>query len=202
MFPINEFKITVVSESDTEGVFSVGPLPKGYANTVGTVFRRILLSSIPGAAITSVKLNGVQHEYTTIAGLKDDVLSVVLAMKGIALVSRSDDPVTLKLNKKGEKGKAVEVTAADLEKNPLVDVINPDYVITTLADEKAKLDVEVTVEKGIGYSLPQEEKREEVGMIPVDAIFSPIKLVAVDAKNARVGQQTDLDALEVRIVTN
>lgn len=202
MFPINQFKIQTVSQKDTQGIFEIGPLPKGYAHTLGTVLRRILLSSIPGAGITAVRIEGVQHEYTTLAGLKDEVLAIVLAMKEIAVVSHSDDPVELKLKKKGKKGDVTVVTAADFEPNPMVEIINKDYQITTLADEKAELDITVVVEKGIGYTLPDQNKREEVGLIPVDAIFSPVRLVSVKTKNARVGQQTDLDSLELDVITD
>lgn len=202
MFPINEFKVQTVSNDGQEGLFKIEPLPKGYAHTIGTVFRRILLSSIPGAAVTGIKIEGVQHEYTTITGLHEDVLSVVLALKGIAVVSHTNDPVVLKLEVSGEKGKARTVTAADIEKNPLIEISNPEYVITTLADEKSKLVAELTIERGVGYALPDESVRDQVGSIPVDAVFSPVRLVAIDSKNARVGQQTDLDSLEIKIVTN
>jgi DNA-directed RNA polymerase subunit alpha len=202
MLAINEFKVIKLEDNGNSAVFRVDPLPKGYANTLGTVLRRILLSSIPGAAISSVKFAGVQHEYTTIAGLQDDVLNIVLSLKGVAVKSMSETPVTLRLYKKGKKGEAVVVTAGDIEKHALVEIANPDMVITTLADEKAEIDAEITVAQGVGYSLPNEQLREEVGVIPVDAIFSPVTLVAVDAKNTRVGQQTDLDALEIRINTN
>lgn len=202
MFPINQFVIKKISETDTQGVFHVGPMPTGFGSTIGTTFRRILLAAIPGAAITSVRIEGVEHEYTTVAGLQDDVLKVVLAMKNIAVVSHSDQPVNLKLSMKGKKGGVTEVTAGDFEKNPLVEIINPDYVITTLADEHAELNVEVTVEKGIGYSLPNEEVRQEIGAIPVDAIYNPVRSVTVNVSNARVAQQTDLDQLELTIVTN
>jgi DNA-directed RNA polymerase subunit alpha len=202
MFPINKFNIKVVSESDNEGVFQIGPLPKGFGNSIATTFRRILLSSIPGAAITSVKLEGVQHEYTTLSGLQDDVLSVVLAFKNVAVISHSEEPVTLKLNVKGDKSGPKVVTAADIEANPLVEIVNPDLVITTLADAKAEINAELRVERGIGYSLPDESVRAEIGTIPLDAIFTPVKLVTPNVTQARVGQQTDLDALELQIVTN
>ncbi len=202
MFPINQFKIETISQSNNQGLFEIGPLPKGYANTIGTVLRRILLSSIPGAGITAVRMGGVQHEYTTLAGLKDEVLAIVLAMKEISVISHSNDPVELTLKKKGKKGEVTIVTAADFESNPMVEIVNPDYQITTLADESAELDLTVIVEKGIGYTLPGQNKREEVGLIPVDAIFSPVRLVSVKSQNARVGQQTDLDSLVLDIITD
>lgn len=202
MFPINQFKIEVVSESKTEGKFRISPLPKGYGETMGNTLRRILLSSIPGAAVTSVKLAGVEHEYTTLAGLSDDVLSVVLGLKGIAVLSYTDEPVTLALHVKGEKGGPRKVTAGDIEKNPLIEIVNEDYVITTLSDEKSVIEAEITIRKGVGYALPEEGVRKELGNIPVDAIYNPVRNVAISATNARVGQQTDLDALEITIFTN
>lgn len=202
MFPINQFGIKKVSETDTQGTFVVGPMSKGYGSTLGTVFRRILLSSIPGSAVTSVKVGGVDHEYTTIAGLQDDVLKVVLALKNLSLVSHSEAPVVLKLNAKGKKGEATEVTAAEFEKNSEVEIINPELVITTLADEKAELNIEITVERGIGYQLPNEDVRQEIGTIPMDASFNPVKAVSMNVASARVGQQTDLDQLELVVTTN
>jgi DNA-directed RNA polymerase subunit alpha len=202
MFPINKFTIKTISETETEGIFQIGPLPKGYGNTVGTPFRRLLYSSIPGAAITSIRLEGAPHEYSTIAGIQDDALSIILALKDVALICRSDDPVTLKLQVKGDKKGPRAVTAADFSKDPMVDIVNPDHVITTLANEKASISAEVTVERGLGYALPKEELRNEVGIIPVDAIFTPVRLVSVNVTDTRVGQQTDLDLLEMRIVTN
>jgi DNA-directed RNA polymerase subunit alpha len=202
MFPINKFSIKVVSENDTEGVFEIGPLPKGFGNTIGTTYRRLLLSSIRGAAITSVKIDGVQHEYTTLAGLQNDILEVILALKDIAVISHSDDPVALRINAKGSSKGVVEVKASDIEKNPLVEIITPDLVITRLADAKAELKAEVTVERGLGYALPNDSLRNEVGRIPVDAIFTPVRRVSVDVTDTRVGQQTDLDLLKLHIVTN
>lgn len=202
MFPINKFVIKKVSETATEGVFAVGPLPTGYGNTVGSVFRRILLSTIPGAAVTAVRVHGVQHEYTTVAGLQDDVLAIVLALKGLAVVSHSEEPVVLKLQAKGKKAGPVEVTAADIESNSLVEIINPEHPITTLADEKSELDLEITVSKGIGYALADDDVRQEVGAIPVDAIFTPVRSVNINVSNARVGQQTDLDQLDLIVTTN
>lgn len=202
MFPINQFVIKKVSETATDGVYHIGPLPTGFGNTLGTVFRRILLSAIPGAAITSVRIDGVEHEYTTVAGLQDEVLKVVLAMKNVAVVCHTDQPVNLKLSVKGKKGAVTPVTASDFEKDPMVEIVNPDYVITNLADENATLDLEVTIEKGIGYALPNEAVRQEVGAIPVDAIFNPVKSVSVDISHTRVGQQTDLDQVELHVITN
>jgi len=202
MFPINKFTVKVISESDTEGVYQIGPLPKGYGNTIGTTYRRLLLSSIRGAAITSVKIDGVQHEYTTLAGVQDDILQVLLALKDIAVISHSDDPVALRINAKGNSKGVVEVKASDMEKNPMIEIINPDLVITRLSDAKSEFKAEVTIERGLGYALPDDSMRNEVGRIPVDAIFTPVRRVSIDVTDTRVGQQTDLDLLQLHIVTN
>lgn len=202
MFPINKFVITKVSETDNKGVFQIGPLPKGYGHTIGNTFRRVLLSGIPGAAVTAVKIAGAQHEYSTLAGLQDDILAIVLNLKGLAVISHSDEPVKLSVKAKGSKGEPKVVTAADLSKDAMVEIINPEYVITTLTDDKSTLDVEITIQRGFGYAMPDDQVRTEIGTIPVDAIFNPVKLVSVNISNARVGQQTDLDQVEVTVETN
>lgn len=202
MFPINQFNITKVSETDTEGVFQIGPLPKGYGSTLGNTYRRLLMSSIPGAAVTAVKIKGVQHEYTALAGLQDDILAIVLTLKDLVVLSHTEDPVTLSLKVKGDKKGPKQVLASDISRDSMVEIVNPDHVITTLADEKAEIDAEITVSKGLGYAMPDESVRREIGMIPIDAIYTPVRLVSVDVTNTRVGQQTDLDQLTLKVVTN
>jgi len=202
MFPINQFNIKMISETDTEGLFQIGPLPTGYGATLGNVYRRLLLTSIPGAAVTRIKLDGVQHEYTTLAGVKDDVLSIILALKGISVISHSEEPVLLALNIKGSKSQVIPVTADDIEKNSMIEIIEPEYVITTLADDKAEIKAEITIEKGIGYSKPNDDARTEIGTMPVDSVFTPVTMVSMNVKNTRVGQQTDLDLLELKVITN
>ncbi len=202
MFPINLFAINKVQESENLGVFNIGPLPKGYGSTMATVFRRILMSSIPGSAITSVKVKGIEHEYSTLSGLQDDVLTMLLKVKLIEVVSHSDEPVKLQLHAKGKKDGVLEVKAGDIEPNAQVEIMNPDHVIALLTDANATLDIEFTVEKGIGYALPSDSVRQELGAIPLDAVFSPVKNVAYTISHARVGQQTDLDQLELKVVTD
>ncbi len=202
MFPINKFQIEAVSETDNQGVYKVGPLPKGYGATLGNLYRRLLLSSIPGAAVTKVKVDGIQHEYTTLAGLDDTVLKFILGLKGLAIISHSDEPVILQLNVKGNKDQPLEIKASDIEKNPMIEIINDDYVIATLTDEKTKVNAEITIEKGIGYALPDDSVRKEVGTIPVDAVFTPVLRVAMEIKHTRVGQQTDLDQLQLTVDTD
>ncbi|GAB4284061.1 MAG: DNA-directed RNA polymerase subunit alpha [Candidatus Dojkabacteria bacterium] len=202
MISLKEFTIKTVSETDTLGKFEIGPLPRGYGQTLGNNLRRVLLSSIPGAAITAVKIDGVYHEYSTIDGVSDDVLSLLLSLKNVVVKVKTEEPVTLELNVKGKKGEIVEVKAGDISKNPDAEIINKDYVITTLSSDKAKLSVQMTVSRGVGYALPQESVRQEVGVLPVDSFFSPVRLVKLDVASARVGQQTDLDQINLEVHTN
>ncbi len=201
MFSLNQFNVNKVEEKDDYGLFEIGPLPRGYGNTVANILRRILLSSIEGAAITSVKISGVQHEYTTLEGVHDDVLKLVLNLKNIIFQSHSDEPQVLKLSLKAA-GKNVEIKASDIETTGEVEIINPEFEISSLTGSKTKVDVEMIVEKGVGYKYADESKRKEIGLIPLDANFSPVKRVNVKIVLARVGQQTDLDQVNLEIYTN
>lgn len=202
MISLHEFTIKKTDDSDTTSLFEIGPLPTGYGHTLGNILRRILTSSVPGAAITAVKIDGVQHEYSGLAGVSEDILPVLLSLKNVIFLMKTEEPVTLKLSASGSKGKVVEVKASDIEKNADVEVINSDYVITKLTDEKTKFNLEIRVERGIGYRLPDENVRQEIGMLPVDAIFSPVNLVKIEVVPTRVGQKTDLDQLNLYVETN
>lgn len=202
MISLKEFSITKTSDANNASEFVISPLPAGYGQTLGNNLRRVLLSSIPGTAITAVKINNANHEYTTLAGLSDDVLQIVLSLKNVVLNSKTDEPVVLTLKAKGKSGEVVNVTAGDIEKNADVEVINPDYVITKLSDEKATVEMSITVQRGIGYALPNEEVREEVSVLPVDAIFSPIKSVKFNVEPTRVGEEVELDKLVLTIETD
>ncbi len=202
MISLNEFSVKKVSEKGNTLTFAVGPLPKGYGHTLGNFIRRIMLTSIPGAAITAVKIDGVLHEYSTMAGVPDDVLAILLSIKNVVVTSKTLEPVTLKIEAKGKDGQVVEVKASDIQEDSNVEIINPEYVITKLNGAKAKFSAELTVERGTGYSLPKEELRKEISVLPLDAAFSPIKLVNYIVTSARVGRETDLDQLEISIETN
>lgn len=202
MFALDKIKITTVEESNSQGKFLIGPLPQGYGHTVGNSLRRILLTSISGAAITGVKIKGVTHEYSTLEGLDRDILKFVLGLKNVAVKSHSNDPVVLKLNVKSKSGDNVAVTAGDFESNSDIEISNPELELGILTKENAALDIEVTVEKGIGYSYADEGKRSEAGVIPVDVIYSPVKHVKLQINETRVGQQTNLDEIELNIFTN
>ncbi|MDQ6984713.1 MAG: DNA-directed RNA polymerase subunit alpha [Candidatus Dojkabacteria bacterium] len=201
MVSLNSFNIKKTSEEGNTMNFEVGPLPKGYGHTLGNMLRRILLSSIPGSAITAVKLDGALHEYASLDGVLDDVLKVLLSIKNVVVRSRVDEPVTLTLNVQGKAGAQVEVKASDIEKNSDVDIVNGDYVITKL-DGKASFKAEFTINNGTGYIFPDQEVRKELGTLPIDATFSPVVLVSYDVAETRVGQETDLDQLNLSVETN
>lgn len=202
MISLDKFKVEVVKESDNFTHIEVGPFPHGYGNTIGNSLRRLLLSSIPGAAIVGIKIKGVKHEYTALTGLKEDILNIVLNLKEIAVISHSDEIQVLKLNVKGKKGEARVVTAEDIELTGEVEIKNKKQVIATLADEKSSIEAEIYVGSGVGYALADESMRKEIGVIPLDAVYSPVKNVQMKIVPARVGQATDLDKIDLEITTN
>lgn len=201
MISLQQFTIKKESEGNNSATFSVGPLPHGYGHTLGTFLRRVLLSSVPGSSITGVKIDGVEHEYSSLEGVSDDVLALLLSLKNVVLVSKSLTPVTVELTATGKAGEVVEVTAGDIEETNEVRVANKDYVITRLTG-KTKLNVVLTVERGTGYVLPNEDVRKEVSTLPLDANFSPVKLVNYTVSQTRVGKETELDQLDIQIETN
>jgi DNA-directed RNA polymerase subunit alpha len=194
IFKIKEEKVT-----EEYGEFVIEPLEPGYGHTLGNALRRVLLVSIPGAAVTSVKISGAKHKFSTIPGLKENLVDFLLNIKGLNLrLLDSKDQSTVKLSAKGPK----EITAKDLELPEDVEIINKDHYLGFLADKKAKLDVELTVEKGMGYSLSDERKISTLGVIPTDAIYTPIRRVNYEVSATRVGRQTNLDKLTLQIWTN
>lgn len=201
MLDLNNFFIKKVSEADGHGEFIIGPLPKGYGHTLGNSIRRILLSSLTGAAITSVKVNGVDHEYSVLPGMQNDILTFILKLKGVVIRSYSEDPVRVKLEVSAKKGENRVITAADIEADASIEIINKDFEITTISDG-AKLVAELVIEKGRGYHPADLGARAEIGLLPVDAIFSPVEVVTLKVGNARVGHRTDYDQIELKIRTN
>lgn len=202
MLEIDKFKLKKVKEEAGYGEFEIGPLPRGFGHTIANSLRRILLSAIEGAGVVSVKINGVDHEYTALDGVQDDILTILLKIKELALVVHTEDEVVLKVSKKGQKGEVVEVKASDIESNADVEIINKDLVITTLTSDKSKFDAEITVRRGSGYAFPDESIRKEIGNLPIDADFNPVTRVEVDINQARVGQRTDYDQITLRVHTN
>lgn len=191
-----------VDEHDaaTSATFSIEPLHSGYGMTLGNSLRRVLLSSIAGAAIVSFKIDGASHEFATIAGVKEDVVEIILKLKGVRFRVFSDEPQTIRLSK---KGKGV-IKAKDISANADVEVVNPDHVIATLDSDKASLNIDIVVEKGRGYRSVEEVSGRKVvsDMIAIDAIFSPVVRVRYRVENTRVGQMTDLDKLLITIETD
>lgn len=188
------------SKSPNESILTVEPCFSGYGMTIGNALRRILLSSLPGAAVTAVKIKGAQHEFSAISHVKEDVLEILLNFKQLRLKLFTDEKIRLKLHAKGEK----KVTAKDIKADANAEIVNPDLHIATLTDKNAELDIEIVVEKGMGY-LPTEEKpkeEEEIGLIAIDALFSPIKNVGFKVEDVRVGQLTNFDKLTLNIETD
>jgi DNA-directed RNA polymerase subunit alpha len=193
-------KITSQDIEKNDVVFTMSPLPQGYGTTLGNSLRRVLLSSLPGSAVTGVKIKGVSHEYTTIPGIKETVLDILLNFKQLRVKKDSREPSFLKLKVSGER----EVTAADIQAPTGVTILNPDLHLATLTEKKAELDMDIRVEKGVGYVPISELKKEEhdTNMILIDASFSPVLHVRFDVTAARVGQKTNLDKLEMEIKTD
>ena len=193
------FKVKEDASSQTFAEFIMEPLEPGYGYTLGHALRRILLSSIPGAAVTSVKISGVKHKFSTVAGLKETVVDFLLNLKGVSFtLSPAKDVATVKLSVKGAK----EITAADIEEVDGVEVVNKDLYLGSLSGEKAKLDMEITLERGYGYSLAEERTAEEVGVILTDAVFTPVKRVNYTVEATRVGRKTNMDKLVLQVWTN
>lgn len=193
------FKVREENVTEDFGQFSIEPLEPGYGHTLGTALRRVLLISIPGVAVTSVKISGAKHRFSTLPGLKENIVDLLLNIKGLNFkLLNSKDQSSVKLSVKGPK----EITGKDLELSEDVEIANPDHYIGTLADKKAKLDMEFTVERGFGYSLAEERRSNALGVIPTDAIYTPIRRVNFSVSATRVGRQTNLDKLNISIWTN
>ncbi len=192
------FKIKIDKEDGNYGRFVLEPLERGYGHTLGNALRRVLLSSLPGAAVTSVMIDGVKHQFQTVDGLKEDVVGLILNLKRLQLRLVDSERAVLHLDATGPG----TVTAADIESSSSVEILNKDLYLGTLADKKAKLSMEITVEKGYGYSLADERKTDEVGLLILDASFSPVRRVNYTVESARVGRVTNLDKLVIEIWTN
>lgn len=193
------FQIKTEKETQFQGVFIIEPLPQGYGNTLGTALRRVLLSSLPGAAIVQAKINGVRHLFSTLKGLKEDIVELTLNLKRVRIAYRGDKPVKITLDKKGPG----IVTAGDFETPAGVEIVNKDLVLGHLADENSYLKGEFIVEAGYGY-VPAEarETEKEIGVIPLDAIFSPVIRVNYHVGATRVGRMTNFDKLTLEIITD
>lgn len=196
----NQVLPKIESEASTlnYGRYAIGPMARGYGVTVGIALRRVLLSSLPGAAITSLRVSGVPHEFSEIPGAKEDMMMLILNLKKVRLVCHSDQPVRMRVS---AKGKSV-ITAGDIEAPSDVEIANPELQLLTLDTLESELELELTAERGVGYSPAEDRQSLPIGEIPVDAIFSPIIKVNTDIEAARIEQTTDLDLLRLEVWTD
>ncbi|MGP8099263.1 MAG: DNA-directed RNA polymerase subunit alpha [Candidatus Cybelea sp.] len=192
--------IEVRERRDNYAKFVIEPLERGFGITLGNALRRVLLSSIPGAAVTYMKIDGVLHEFSTIPGMVEDTIALMLNLKGLPVKLNSDEPKVLTLSVSGAR----EVTAGDIVPDADVEVLDPGYRLATLSSKDAKLTMEIGVEKGRGYVMADRQRNVEhmIGLIPLDSIFSPIRKVNFTVDDTRVGQSVDFDRLTVEIETN
>jgi DNA-directed RNA polymerase subunit alpha len=193
-------KPKVISEENLTGVYEIDGLYPGYGHTLGNSLRRIILSSLPGAAITVVKIDGVPHEFETIDGVKEDVITILLNLKRVRFKMLTDEPQTVTLSVKGVKN----VTAGDCSVPGQMEVLNPEQHIATLTDKNAKLEIEMQVQKGLGYVSKENLNIEkvEIGTIALDATFTPIRRVNYEVENMRVGDRTDYNRLKITVETD
>jgi len=193
-------QITVSTEKETQdfGKFTVEPLDQGYGHTIGNSLRRVLLTSLSGAAITQVKISGVRHQFTATSGMSEDIVELILNLKKVRLTVPTDKPVKLTLEAKGPK----EVKAKDISKTSGVEIVNGDLILAHLADSKSKLSASLIAENGSGYSLANDRKTGEIGVIPIDANFSPVTKVNYQVEATRVGRVTNFDKLTLEITTD
>lgn len=191
-------QIAVVDEDDRYGKFVAEPLPQGYGMTLGNPLRRVLYNSLVGAAVTSVKIDGVLHEYATIDHVKEQVSDILLNIKGIRLRSQVDRQGKLRLEVAGQG----EVCAGDIMASSDFEVVNPEWHLATLDSDEARLSIELNVERGIGYAEASEGDGVPIGTLPVDAIFTPVRKVSYRVEDTRVGQRTDLERLIIEIWTD
>ena len=193
-------KLQVVNDSDTHGTYEIEGLHPGYGHTLGNSLRRVILSSLPGAAVTLVKIAGVEHEYSTMAGVKEDVLGLVLNLKRIRFRSSSQEPVVVTLKAKGPQS----VTASMIDGGGLVEVSNPDQYLCEITAKNTDLDIELTIQQGVGF-VPREVLHADkmpIGTIATDAIYTPIRKVSYEVENMRVGDRTDHNRLRIKIETD
>ncbi len=198
MMDFKDITVKIKEEKDSSGVYELSPLPRGYGNTLANSLRRVLLSSLPGGGITQVKIAGIDHEYSTLPGIKEDVLEILMNLKTLNFKMETEEPQICKLNYKGEgvvKGSDIKLTGG-------IEVMNPDQVIATLTDKSSELDIELQIERGVGYKEVKKDERKEKGVIQLDADFSPVLNVTYEVLQARKGQQMNLDSVFFTITTD
>lgn len=193
-------KPRIVREEGSVGIYEIDGLYPGYGHTLGNSLRRIILSSLTGAAITSVKIAGVSHEFSTIAGVKEDVIAIILNLKKVRVKMLTDEPQTLVIKAKGVK----DITAKDIEVPGQVEIVNPSQHIVSITDKATALDIEIRVERGVGF-VPKDvhqKERTDIGAIALDAVFAPIKRANYEVENMRIGDRTDFNRLRITIETD
>ncbi|MBW7944348.1 DNA-directed RNA polymerase subunit alpha [Patescibacteria group bacterium] len=198
-YPAMNPTFTVVEQTreGNNATVIIEPLEQGYGHTIGNALRRVMLSSLPGHAIVKVRINGVDHQFSTLEGMKEDIVEMILNLKEVRIKSDSSTPGTLRIDVKGAR----EVTAADIDADGGFEVVNKDQYICTLADGKS-LNIEMVVEPGVGYSMATERKDVLIGEIPVDALFSPVVKASYAVDATRVGRRTDFDRIVLDVQTN
>lgn len=195
---MNKFKIKPEQEKDNWALIAVEPLEAGYGHTLGNSLRRCLLTSISGTAITSVKISGVSHQFSTLPGVVEDVIQIILNLKKVRIKIDGDKPIKLKISKSG----AGDVKAADIDTMGAGEIVNPEIHIATLSDSKAKLNIDMVAETGAGYVSAEEKKTAEIGVMPIDSIFTPVLSVNYTVDQTRVGRRTDFDKLNLEVTTD
>ncbi|HNW23629.1 MAG TPA: DNA-directed RNA polymerase subunit alpha [Candidatus Dojkabacteria bacterium] len=198
MEAFKDIKVIIREEEGNSGVYEIAPLPRGYGHTLGNALRRILYSSLKGSGITAIKVKGAKHEYSTVPGVKEDLVSIILNLKQVKFKIDSDEAKKCKIDVKGKK----VVKASDIIVDGGVTVTTPDLIIANLTDESASLNIEMVVESGIGYKDATNTNRDAEGMIPLDCDFAPIEKVSLSVEQARKGQETDLDSVVIGVVTD
>ena len=198
MEAFKDIKVTIREEEGNSGLYEISPLPRGYGHTLGNALRRILYSSLKGSGITSIKVKGAKHEYSTIEGVKEDLVTIILNLKQVKFRVDSDEVKRCKIDMKGKK----VVKASDIIVDAGVTVTTPDIVIANLTDESASLSVEMSVESGVGYRDATMSDRTIEGAIPLDCDFTPIEKISLSVEQARKGQETDLDSVIIGVVTD
>lgn len=193
-----KFTTTLLKQDKNYAELAMEPLEQGYGHTLGNALRRVLLSSLPGAAVTSVKIGGIRHQFATLEGLEQDIVELILNLKQVRLRYEGVEPVTARIKMSG----AGTIRAADIEAPATVQIVNPDLALAELTEAKAKLEAELTIEGGTGYSMAEERQSTTIGVIPMDALFSPVTRVAYKVEATRVGRRTDFDKLVLQVWTD
>ncbi len=194
----NDLKVNTVSEKNNVGVFEFEPLPKGFGYTLGNTLRRVLMTSLEGAAVTQIKIKGVDHQFSTIPGVKEDVVEIILNLKQLRFKLHSKDPEVATIKVSGQR----DVTAEDIETTADIELINTDLHIATLTDKNAKFEMELIIEHGTGYSPMEDRETQKVGVIVIDSIFSPVIAANMRVTETRSGARTDLDKLILTVETD